>query len=101
MPRRDVRAACDQPPSVGREGRMRLERNVSDVVIVLSRRNLLTLLAKLDEHPKGSLKQIVKVGHNEYITVKAEEDESHYSDRQPGRMHPETEAAIQQRVSGQ
>lgn len=48
--------------------------------IELTRRNLQTLLAKLDD-PK-SFRTIARDG----IAVKAVEDDDHYSDRAPGEM---------------
>lgn len=59
-------------------------------VLTLSRRNLLTLLAKLDGYPPGSACMIEKDG----LYVKAEEDHIHYSDRPPGEMHEWTEAKL-------
>jgi hypothetical protein len=58
--------------------------------IILSKRNLLTLLHKL-EMP-GSACTIIKPGGTVVI---AEPDEVHYADRAPGRMHPDTEEFIQ------
>jgi len=66
----------------------------ASVVVVLSRRNLLTLLAKLDDRPKGSTKQIAKAEFIGDVVIKAEEDDTHYKGRKPGRMHHETEIAI-------
>lgn len=60
------------------------------VVVELTRRNLQALLAKLDGHPAGSLRTIVKQG----VAVRAVEDESHYADEVPGRMHSDTEARL-------
>lgn len=64
----------------------------SQYTIVLSRRNLLSLLAKLDGHPKGSACTLFRQGWG----IRAEEDEKHYKSRPyaPGPMHPETEAHI-------
>jgi hypothetical protein len=56
--------------------------------IVLSRRNLLTLLHKLDMPHSARL--IVREGFG----VRAENDAKHYTDRDPGLMHPETEKFI-------
>ena len=58
--------------------------------VTLSRRNLLTLLAKLDI--PGSHRTIIKPGG---ITVTAEQDEVVYAGRRPGRMEPQTEALIE------
>ena len=57
--------------------------------VTLSRRNLLTLLAQLDI--PGSQRTIIKPGG---IVVTAESDEVVYAGRQPGRMHPQIEALI-------
>jgi hypothetical protein len=73
--------------------------------VVLSRRNLIVLLAKLDGHPPGSA---CTIGAPEQYTeetgikfyVRAEEDADHYlrPDREArgyaGPMHPDTELAI-------
>jgi len=66
------------------------------VQVYLSRRNLLTLLSKLDKAARGedTQKTIVKrdMDHPEYpathnwITVTAVEDEVYYADRLPGPM---------------
>lgn len=64
---------------------------VEGVTVTLSRRNLLTLLAKLDGHPPNS-GMTISSGE---LTVIAEEDETHYANRPPaGPMHPDTEDAI-------
>jgi hypothetical protein len=57
--------------------------------VVLSRRNLLALLAKL-EIP-GSECAIVKPGG---IFISVESDEVHYAGRRPGPMEPTTEKFI-------
>jgi hypothetical protein len=75
-----------------------------DGTVVLSERNLLTLLSKL--YTPGSECEIG--GGNEYapgLHVRAETDAAHYQDRPfpPGPMHPETERilrAIQQADPG-
>ncbi len=55
------------------------------IEIVLSKRNLLTLLSKL-EWPDSA-----KTITDGDIYVRAESDEIHYKDRDPGPMHPRTE----------
>lgn len=62
--------------------------------MILSRRNLMSLLAKLDGSPPRSRCTII--GGSEALgwTVVAEEDEVHYADRYPGEMHPQTEEAL-------
>ncbi len=69
--------------------------------ITLSRRNLLSLLAKLDGHPPDSACMIGGGADALGFYVKAEEDDVHYADRvvppgwKPyGVMHQETEEAI-------
>ncbi len=70
------------------------------VRVVLSRRNLRTLLAKLDGNPPGSLCTIGVPPQYGLFEVKAEEDEPHYADEArefrgvAGRMHPATERAL-------
>lgn len=54
--------------------------------VKLSRRNILSLLHKLEM--KGSACTIVKP---DGITITVEPDEVHYQGRDPGPMHPETE----------
>lgn len=70
---------------------MRLE---ADGILVLSRRNLRTLLAKLDGAPTGSACAILGGDEAPGFIVKAEEDEVHYAERPAGLMHPDTEAAL-------
>ncbi len=67
------------------------------VVITLSQRNLLSLLAKLAGFPAGSACTITFAGEDgPSLVVHAEPDEEHYAARlaPPGRMHPETEARV-------
>lgn len=70
---------------------MRLEDNQT---LVLSRKNLLTLLAKLDGYPEDSQYTILGGDEAPGILVKAEENEVHYAHREAGIMHTETEAHI-------
>lgn len=58
--------------------------------IVLSRRNLLTLLSKLDRKKLGDeTKCTIVVPHGtRWVSLKAVEDEEKYRDRAPGVMHP-------------
>jgi hypothetical protein len=65
--------------------------------VYLTRRNLLTLLSKLDRAAKGEPTQCTLVKrdtlHPNYpctdiIEVKAIEDEVYYTDRFPGRVNP-------------
>lgn len=64
--------------------------------IILSRRNLRVLLAKLDGFPTGSACAIYKDG----FYVRAEEDAAHYGDRLPGEMVPETENRLDDEPQG-
>jgi hypothetical protein len=72
--------------------------------LVLSRRNLLTLLAKLDGAPSWSQRTILAPAAYGRFVLTAEEDEEHYNNPErllvtgevgrAGRMHPETEAEL-------
>lgn len=63
--------------------------------IILSRRNLLALLHKLDM--EGSAKIICKrMEDDSLLVVRAEDDEQHYGDGAAGPMHPETEKFIKE-----
>jgi hypothetical protein len=61
------------------------------MLVVLSRRNILSLLHKLEM--EGSAQTIVKPGG---IAITVEPDEVHYADRAdgPGPMHHETEQFV-------
>lgn len=69
---------------------MKIVLTDSGLVVELSRRNLKSLLAKLDGHPPNSACTIEKNG----VFVRAVENYDHYSDRRPGDMHPDTEREI-------
>jgi hypothetical protein len=77
---------------------MRLDRADSEVVqVTLSRRNLLSLLAKVDGHPAVSSGAIIfpGTGAEPTLVVVSESDSVHYAKRTgPGPMHPATEAWI-------
>ena len=79
---------------------MRLDSMTREqVVITLSQRNLLTLLAKLEGFPPRSACTITFPGDDgPSLVVHAESDEEHYATRTapPGRMHPDTEARVRQ-----
>lgn len=66
---------------------------VIGTTLTLSRRNLLTLLAKLDGHPRDSECALYREGW----IVKAEDDAVHYLGRKPGPMHPDTEKEIRRK----
>lgn len=60
------------------------------ITITLSRRNLRTLLLKL-ERP-DSARTLVRTTDEGYILViHAEDDDEHYQDRKPGPVHPAEE----------
>lgn len=66
--------------------------------LVVSRRNLLALLAKLDGYPENSRCAIQHPGGG--IILKAEEDEVHYAKRPAGQMIADTEDRIPKPSSG-
>lgn len=65
------------------------------VEVSVSRRNLLTLLYKLDKDPTSRCTLEI-TGDAGFLSVKAEKDEVHYKDREPGRMHPDIETYMRQ-----
>jgi hypothetical protein len=67
---------------------------ISSVEIVLSRRNLLALLQKLDM--EGSARTIIgwDTSGDVPISVRSENDAEHYVGRKPGPMHSATEKFI-------
>lgn len=71
---------------------MEMERDGDRVIVRLSRRNLLSLLTKLD-HPE-SARTIYRDTDGGFLAVVAESDEAHYKDRQPGPMVGWTEREI-------
>lgn len=52
------------------------------IVVTLSRRNLVDLLAQLEKNGHGSIARLCADGV--YCTVTVEENELHYGDRKPG-----------------
>jgi hypothetical protein len=71
---------------------MRLTRDGQTLTITLSRRNLQSILAKLDGHPPDSACTIFNGPFEGYLLVlKGEDDDVHYTDEAPGLMHPATE----------
>lgn len=61
--------------------------------VTLSRRNLQTLLYKLDvPESRCTIVRATEGGH--YLEVKAEENDVHYGERTPGEMHPREEAQL-------
>lgn len=79
---------------------MKIEFANDKVTLVLSRRNLLTLLAKLDGYPPNSACTIMGGSDAPGVLVRAEEDDVHYQDRPAGRMHPETETHTTKPTTG-
>lgn len=80
---------------------VRIEQDIVGNTIVLSRRNLESLLAKLDGSPPDSACTIMAPTVYGPWLVKAEEDAEHYAHESrkeaagvAGRMHPDTELAI-------
>jgi hypothetical protein len=75
---------------------MKLDINgKASVHVVLSRRNLKTLLAKLDE--PESLKTLYKLTHSGTILmVTAEDDDKHYQGRAAGEVHPREEEKLKE-----
>lgn len=63
------------------------------LTVTLSRRNLLTLLHKLQM--PGSARTIIKSADDDTrVCIQAATDAEVYADRDPGPMHPDTEAFI-------
>ncbi len=72
---------------------MRLDHNTPEAVgVTLSRRNLRVLLSKLDR-PDSARTIFIKSGDT-YLVVAAENDDVHYRDHAPGRMHPDDERGL-------
>lgn len=67
--------------------------------IILSERNLLALLHKLQM--EGSARTIYKqLPTGEMLAVRAEKDQDHYGSSPHGRMHPDTEEFIEKHQKG-
>ena len=62
------------------------------IIVILSRRNLQTLLLKLDV--EDSMKTLTRATEGGYLMVVAEENDIHYGDRTPGPMHPREEEKL-------
>lgn len=72
-----------------------MEEGEKTIRVYLSRRNLLTLLHKLEMD--GSERTLTRTGHDgnlRRLEIVAEHDKRHYGDRVPGIVHSLTEAAI-------
>ena len=70
--------------------------NDGEINVVLSRRNLRSLLAKLDGAPMHSACQIMRETELGLVIVTAEEDDTHYEGRTPGPVHPDTEGVLRE-----
>lgn len=68
---------------------MKVVQDGSTIRIILSRRNVLSLLSKL-EMP-NSARTLVKDSNGHSLIVEVEDDNIHYTDSLPGPMHPWTE----------
>lgn len=78
---------------------MRFRLKGKTATVVLSRRNLATLLDKIDNGiTDGESACTILTTYNTegyVLIVQAEPDDLHYSERlPPGKMHPETESRI-------
>lgn len=62
--------------------------------IILSRRNLLTLLSKLDRKKAGEITACTIVKPNNIVVIAAE-DEEVYKDRAPGPIHPRDKERVE------
>lgn len=72
-----------------------MHRQQGRTYVTLSRRNLLTLLAKLDLEGSACTIMGDKMEcEGELLMVTAEEDFEHYGDRRPGPMSEETEFTL-------
>jgi hypothetical protein len=71
---------------------VRLKVTEALVEVTFSRRNLVSILAKLDGHPPDSACTIFKGPFDGHMLVlRGESDDVHYRAERPGLMHPETE----------
>src|ERR1019366_2640292 len=79
---------------------MKMQTNVGEIEVTLSRRNLLSLLHKLDwENSKRTIQKRGPGGM--LLTVVAEDDKEHYGDGEAGTMHDETERFIEKHAETQ
>lgn len=92
-----ISGGCGNSPDCTHSGLITRE----PVGLVLSRRNLEALLAKLDGHPPGSALTLGAPSQYGEFYVRAEEDESHYAHASReeavgvrGPLHPDTERAL-------
>lgn len=77
---------------------MKVEVNGPYVTVSLSRRNVLSLLHKLDrdeEEGQEATRTLMRVTENDHIlTVVIEKDEQHYGERPAGEMGSDIEAKL-------
>lgn len=79
---------------------MKLEVINGQLFVELTRRNLETLLMKLDL-PAGESECTISTGdQNLTLYVKAVEDDEHYSDRPAGMVHPREERRLTKPTKG-
>jgi len=75
---------------------MRLNIVDNVVIVTLSRRNLESLLSKLNEHPPNSQKTLIRNCENGgQLVVHAENNDEHYNACRPGTIHSATERSIE------
>lgn len=82
---------------------MKAEIQGDILLITLSRRNVMTLLHKLDTWPDSA--KAIECGEPIYpdrctmkVRVAIQEDNEHYQGRLPGIMHPRTELGLMTRI---
>lgn len=67
------------------------------VTLVLSERNLLAMLAKVNDSESARTIQRFSDDGSMLFVVRAEPNDQHYGDRVPGEMHPRTERKLERR----
>jgi len=72
-----------------------------NIHVELTRRNLTTLLMKLDL-PDGVSERTITITdeHEQTLYVTAVHDDEHYAERPAGEMHPREEAALRKPATG-
>jgi hypothetical protein len=75
------------------------DKNRNSITVKLSRRNIMALLAQLDDPARTSPALLKQAGDGEpELLVIPEEDSRHYGGKVPGRMQPETERLMIDRM---
>ena len=74
---------------------MNLKTSDRLVIVTLSKRNVLSLLHKLEM--EGSKRTLTRECDDGKLVVKVEPNAEHYGTRQPGVMHPKTEEFVRLR----